>query len=139
VKYAGEVYDLYKKSGIPPAFERFNKKLFPPETLEHFARLRDTNLPGVRAAVEYWFEHELRQYCGADLDIDTLKASAKRIAVAAGQGSRGYPLHELATNLATKLGAPPTELPGAHTGYATRAAAFAPALVDLFAAIDARS
>jgi len=134
-----QVYDLYKRSGIPPAIELFNKRLFPRETIEHFARLRDMSLPGVRAAVEYWFEHELRQYCAVDLDIDTLKANAGRIVVAAGQGSRGYPLHELSANLAKKLGQPLTELPGAHTGYATRAADFAPALVDLLAGVDARS
>lgn len=134
-----EVYDLYKKSGIPAAFELFNNRLFPPETIEHFARLRDPSLPGVSAAIEYWFEHELRQYCAVDLDIDTLKANAGRIAMAAGQGSRGYPLHELSANLAKKLGLLLTELPGAHTGYATRAAAFAPALLDLVAGIDARA
>jgi pimeloyl-ACP methyl ester carboxylesterase len=134
-----EVYDLYKKSGIPPAIALFNDKLFPPETIEHFARLRNTSLPGVRAAVAYWFEHELRQYCAADLDIDTLTVNAGRIAVAAGQGSRGYRLHEVSSNLAKKLGQSLTELPGAHTGYATRAAEFAPALLGLFAGIDARS
>ncbi len=134
-----EVYDLYKKSGAPAAFELFNNRLFPRETIEHFARLRDPSLPGVAAAIEYWFEHELRQYCAVDLDIDTLKANAGRIAMAAGQGSRGYPLHELSANLAKKLGQSLTELPGAHTGYATRAAELAPALLDLVDRIDARS
>lgn len=131
-----EVYDVYKKSGIPKATELFNQRLFPPETIEHFSRLRDPSLPGVRAAIEYWFEHELRQYCAVDLDIDTLKANAGRIAMAAGQGSRGYPLHELSANLAKKLGRSLAELPGAHTGYATRAAEFAPALLDLLGRID---
>lgn len=134
-----EVYDLYKRSGAPPALERFNTRLFPRETIEHFARLRDLSLPGVRAAVAYWFEHELRQYCAVDLDLDTLKARAGRIAVAAGQGSRGYPLHALSATLAAKLGRPAAELPGAHTGYATRAAEFATALLDLLAEVDARS
>lgn len=128
-----EVYGLYKTSGIKPALELFNGRLFPRETIEHFARLRDMSQPGVRAAVEYWFEHELRQYCGVDLDIDALKANADRITVAAGHGSRGYPLHELVANLAQKLGRAPAELPGAHTGYATRATEFAPALLDLVA------
>lgn len=134
-----EVYDVYKKSGIPPAFELFNCRLFPRETIEHFTRLRDPSMPGVSAAIEYWFEHELRQYCAVDLDIATLKANAGRIAMAAGNGSRGYPLHEAAANLAKKLGRSLAELPGAHTGYATRAAEFAPALLDLVAGIDARS
>lgn len=133
-----EVYDLYKRSGITPALEQFNNRLFPRETIEHFARLRDMSVPGVRAAVEYWFEHELRQYCAVELDVDTLKANAGRIAVAAGQGSRGYPLHELCGNLAQKLGQSPAELPGAHTGYATRAAEFARALVELLARVEAR-
>jgi len=133
-----EVYDLYKKSGIPPALELFNNKMFPRETIEHFARLRDMSLPGVRAAVEYWFEHELRQYCAVDLDLDALKASADRIVVAAGQGSRGYPLHDLSASLAAELGQARAELPGAHTGYATRAAEFAPALIELLARVDAR-
>jgi hypothetical protein len=99
--------------------------------------LRDPSLPGVGAAIQYWFEHELRQYCGVDLDLEALKANAHRMAVAAGQGSRGYRLHELSTNLAKKLGRSLVELPGAHTGYATRAAEFAPALVDLLDRIEA--
>jgi pimeloyl-ACP methyl ester carboxylesterase len=133
-----EVYDIYKTLGIPPALERFNSRLFPRETIEHFARLRDPGLPGVTAAIEYWFEHELRQYCAVDLDIHGLRANAGRIAVTAGHGSRGYPLHDSSANLAERLGQSLAELPGSHTGYATRAAEFAPALVDLFAGIDAR-
>lgn len=134
-----EVYDLYKRSGIAPAFELFNSRMFPRETIEHFARLRDPSIPGVSAAIEYWFEHELRQYCAVDLDISTLKANADRIAMGAGHGSRGYPVYESSATLAKKLGQPVAELPGAHTGYATRAAEFAPALLDLIASIDART
>jgi pimeloyl-ACP methyl ester carboxylesterase len=134
-----EVFGLYKSFGVRPALELFNKRVFPRETVEHFSRLRDMSAPGVRAAVEYWFEHELRQYCAVDLDVASLKANAGRIAVAVGQGSRGYPLYELSKNLAQKLGQSPTELPGAHTGYATHAAEFAPALLDLLARVDARS
>ncbi len=132
-----EVYDVYKTSGIPPAFERFNSAMFPRETIEHFARMRDPSLPGVRAAIEYWFEHELRQYCAVDLDIDALRANAARITMAVGKGSRGYPLHDATANIARKLGQSLVELPGSHTGYATRAAEFGPALVDLVAGIAA--
>ncbi|MFO0556125.1 MAG: alpha/beta hydrolase [Polyangiaceae bacterium] len=128
-----EVYDVYKTSGFPRALELFNSRLFPRETIEHFARLRDPSLPGVGAAIEYWFEHELRQYCSVDLDLEALRANSDRITMAAGVGSRGYPLHESSANLAKKLGHPLAELPGAHTGYATRAAEFAPALLHLVA------
>ncbi|MBS2013597.1 MAG: alpha/beta hydrolase [Deltaproteobacteria bacterium] len=126
-----EVYSLKQTAGIPAALDRFNTRLFPRETIEHFARLRDVSLPGVRAAIEYWFEHELRQYCAADLDVDALRANADRIVIAAGQGSRGYPLHELCANLAASVGVPLAELPGAHTAYATRPAELAPALTAL--------
>lgn len=129
-----EVYNLYQKSGIPPALELFNDKFFPPQDVEFLSRVRDVSQPPVRAAVEYWFEHELRQYTAVDLPIGTLKAQASRVTVAVGRDSRGYPLHDICTNLATTLGQGLPELPGGHTGYATHAAEFASALVDLLAA-----
>ena len=120
-----KVYDIYRKSGIPPALDLFNRELFPPQDVAFFALLRDISQPPVRAAVEYWFEHELRQYTAVDLAIDTLKAHAGRIAVATGRDSRGYPLHDVCSKLANRLGQILTELPGGHTGYATHAAEFA--------------
>lgn len=128
-----EVYDLYQQSGIPPALELFNDKFFPPQDVAFLTLVRDISQPQIRAAVEYWFEHELRQYTAVDLPIDTLQAHAGRITVAVGHDSRGYPLHDIGTNLATTLGQDLPELPGGHTGYATHAAAFAPALLDLLA------
>ena len=126
-----EVYDLYKKSGPAPALQLFNTKMFPPETIEHLIRMRDTRDPAVRAAVDYWFEHELRQYCAVDLDIDKLKANKRRIVMAAGHGSRDFPLHPLTENLAKRLGVSLAELPGAHTGYAVRSAEVGSALLEL--------
>ena len=95
-----EVYCLYRSSGIPPALDRFNAEFFPPQDVTFLALLRDISQPPVRAAVEYWFEHELRQYTAADLAIDPLRARADRITVATGRDSRGYPLHDVCANLA---------------------------------------
>jgi acetyltransferase/esterase len=134
-----KVYDIYRQSGIPPALDLFNNEIFPPQDVAFMARLRDISQPAVRAAVVYWFEHELRQYTAVDLAIDTLSAHASRIAVATGRDSRGYPLHDVCTNLAKALGQTLTELPGGHTGYATHAAEFAAALLDLLAPIEVRS
>jgi len=125
-----DTYAVYKKSGIVPALDLFNTCM-PPETVEHFKRLRDPSNPQVRAAIEYWMEHELREYTAVDFDIAALKGNAARIVVAAGTGSRGFPLHPLAQNLAKKLGAPFVEIPGAHTGYAIRSAEFGPAIVSI--------
>jgi len=126
-----ETYRIYKDDGIPPALDLFNRAMFPPQDVAFFAHLRDISQPAVRAAVEYWFEHELRQYTAVDLPIEALLHSADRIVVAAGRDSRGHPLHDVGTNLAAALGQTLTELPGGHTGYATHAPAFASELVDL--------
>ncbi len=130
-----KVYDIYRRRGIPPALDLFNREIFPPQDVAFFARLRDISQPPVRAAVEYWFEHELRQYTAVDLEIDTLARHAGRIAIAAGRDSRGYPLHEVCSRLASTLRQALTELPGGHTGYATHAAEFAPSLAELLAPI----
>jgi acetyltransferase/esterase len=129
-----EVYRTYQDVGIPPALELFNNKMFPPQDVAFFARLRDISQPAVRAAVEYWFEHELREYTAVDLPIDTLLPSASRISVAAGRNSRGYPLHDVGDSLAQTFDQTLTELPGGHTGYATHAAEFASEIADLLAA-----
>ena len=126
-----KVYGIYEESGIRPALDLFNQEFFPPQDVAFFALVRDISQAPVRAAVEYWFEHELRQYTSVDLPIDTLTARASRIKVAAGRDSRGYPLHDVCTSLANVLSQDLTELPGGHTGYATHAAEFATPLLGL--------
>lgn len=134
-----DVYDLYQRAGIPTALELFNDRFFPPQDIAFLSRLRDIRQPQVRAAVEYWFDHELRQYTAVDLAIDALTAHAGQVTVAVGHASRGYPLHDVCTNLATKLGQGLPELPGGHTGYATHPAEFASALGELLVARMART
>ncbi|MBW4490910.1 MAG: alpha/beta hydrolase [Trichocoleus desertorum ATA4-8-CV12] len=128
-----DTYAIYKKSGIAPAFDLFNTSM-PPETVEHFKRMRDPNNPQSRAAIEYWMEHELREYTAVDFDHAKLKANAARIVMAAGTASRGFPLHSLSENLAKKIGATFVEIPGAHTGYAVRSAEFGPAILSILGA-----
>ena len=128
-----DTYALYKKSGIGPALDLFNTCM-PPETVEHFKRMRDPSNPQVRAAIEYWMEHELREYTAVDFDIAALKANAARIVLVACTGSRGFPLHPLAENLAKVLSTSFVEIPGAHSGYAVRSAEFGPALMNILGA-----
>lgn len=124
-------YVTYKSSGIPAALEVFNTCM-PPETIEHFKRMRDPNNPQARAAIEYWMEHEVREYTAAEFDMQTLKTNSAKIVVAAGTGSRGYPLHALSRNLANVIGASFVEIPGAHSGYAVRSNEFGPAIASIF-------
>ena len=137
LSFFDEVYDISTTAGIQPALDAFNQKMFAVEDQAFFARLRDLGQPGVRAAVEYWFEHELRQYPRVDLDLAVLTTQSDRITVAAGSASRGHPLHAVCTTLASKLGQNLTELPGGHTGYATHPAEFASGLVDALAEMEA--
>jgi pimeloyl-ACP methyl ester carboxylesterase len=87
----------------------------------------------VRANATYWFEHELRQYPAADLDLNALNARADRIVPAAGRESRGRPAHEVSVELAGKLGRDLVELPGGHIGFVTHPAQFARELVQALA------
>jgi acetyltransferase/esterase len=123
-----DTYAVYKKSGIAPALELFNTCM-PPETIEHFKRMRDPSNPQARAAIEYWMEHELREYTAVSFDLPSLKANAARIVMSAGSGSSGFPLHALSQNLAKKLGATFMEVSGAHTGYAVRGAEFGASII----------
>jgi len=125
-----DTYAVYKKSGIVPALDLFNSCM-PPETVEHFKRMRDPSNPQARAAIEYWMEHELREYTSHEFDMATLKANSARIMMAAGTSSRGFPLHVLAENLAKKIGTSFVEAPGAHSGYAVRATEFGSAIMNI--------
>jgi hypothetical protein len=66
-----------------------------------------------RANAICWFEHELRQYPPAVLDWDVLAAHVERVLPAAGTESRGYPAHQAAIEVSTRLDRQLTELPAA--------------------------
>jgi pimeloyl-ACP methyl ester carboxylesterase len=66
------------------------------------------------------------------LDRAALRASARKIIPAAGAGTRGTLLHHCAAALARAVGRPLVEMPGGHTGWLMRPAAFAAALAALF-------
>jgi pimeloyl-ACP methyl ester carboxylesterase len=120
------IYDLYRRSGIEPALEKFRAQTFTESDRQVMARATDS--PGgeyVHANATYWFERELRQYPAVNLDLDALKAHANRIVLVVGRESRGYPTYEVNVELGRKLGRNVVELPGGHAGYVTQPAEFA--------------
>lgn len=119
-----EFYDLYRHSGIEPALAKFRDRTFPATDRHVMARA-----PRNDANATYWFEHELRQYPAADLDLDVLTRHADRIVLAAGREGHGYPAHDVTTELARKLGRTVIELPGGHVGCVAHPAEFARELV----------
>lgn len=120
-----EVYSVYREGEMAGALDLFFGRVFPPSDRQFLSRALDLGNEEIRANWRYWFEHELRQYTAATLDLSALEAHADRIVLAAGQASRGYLCYEVSSALAGRLGQDLTELPGGHTGYATQSAEFA--------------
>lgn len=125
-----DVYEQYRREGAGPAFERFAAESGvrggalpagdeppPPGMAEIAARLRPN--------IEFWFEHELRQYPRAPVDVAALQKLGAHLVLAGGRDSRDnfpyFPNAELARRLGTRV----VEFPGGHVGYATHATEFA--------------
>ncbi|MFL6124889.1 alpha/beta fold hydrolase [Actinophytocola sp.] len=124
VDFFTETYGVYRESGVDVALAGFRERTFPASDQRVMARA-----PHNEANAGYWFEHELRQYPPAELDLDALKAHADRIVWAAGREGSGYPAHDVVTELAGQLGRNVIELPGGHVGFVAHPAEFAHELV----------
>jgi pimeloyl-ACP methyl ester carboxylesterase len=123
-------YDLYRRSGAEEALRQFREKTFAISDRLAMARAADLGRGDrVLANATYWFEHELRQYPAADLDLDGLTGHADRIIPAVGRESRGHPAREATAELAGRLGRQVVELPGGHVGCMTQPADFATELI----------
>lgn len=134
VDFFTELYDQYRQSGVEPAMTRFRERTFPASDLRIMA-----HAPRNDANAVYWFEHELRQYPGTDLDLDTLTAHADNVLPAVGRDSGGYPCHEATTELGARLGQPVAQFPGGHVGFHAHPAEFARDLMHTFARTSASS
>jgi hypothetical protein len=84
--------------------------------------------PPILVNTTYWFERELRQYPGGDLDLDALAEYADCIVLAAGRESHAYPSYEVTIELGRGLGLEVTGLTGGHVGFLSDLDAFVPAL-----------
>ncbi|ALV33078.1 hypothetical protein AS200_14220 [Streptomyces sp. CdTB01] len=130
--FAG-LYELYRRSGVPPALEKFRDEAFAEPDRQGMAAVRARDPKQGKyllANATYWFEHELRQYPAVHLDLDALMKEADRIVLAAGRESHGYPAHEASVELGHKLGRDVIELPGGHLGHVTQPVRFADELVS---------
>lgn len=120
-----DAYELYRRSGAEPALTTFRERTFPVSDQRIMA-----HAPKHGANTAYWFEHELRQYPRADLDLDALAGRADRIVPAAGRDGAGFPAHDATLALATRLGRSVLDLPGGHVGFLSHPAEYARALLD---------
>ena len=85
----------------------------------------------LRPNIEFWFEHELRQYPRAAVDVAALEHLSDHLVLGVGRESRdnfpALPNAELARRLDTRV----VDFPGGHVGYATHPAEFATRLREV--------
>jgi hypothetical protein len=124
------VYDVYRRAGIEPAVQQFRKETFATSDRIAMARALDLTNGPIPGNLTYWFDHELRQYPAATLDLDRIRARADRIIPAAGRDSHGYPCRDAAVELGKRLSRQVIDLPGGHVGCMTQPAEFATELVQ---------
>jgi pimeloyl-ACP methyl ester carboxylesterase len=124
------LYQQYVASGPQPALGAFQSRVLAESDRQALARARDAT--GGAAALtnaKYWFEHELRQYPAAELELDALKVLADRIVLAVGRDSVGFPAHEATVALGKCLGRKVVAMPGGHLGFLSQPVDFADALL----------
>jgi len=126
--FFAHLYELYLSAGPGPALKEFRERTFAAEDQQVMISARGPSEHGA-ANTSYWFEHELRQYPAAELDLKTLAVYAPRIVPASGRLSCGHPAYQATAELSRTLNRPMIELPGGHTGPASHATDFARGLV----------
>ena len=137
VDFFHHIYDLHHQSGIGPAMQQFRERTFAASDRAAMAHAMAANTGAqIPANLTYWFEHELRQYPAAHLDLQTLRAHADRIMPAAGRDSRGYPCRQATEELGRQLDRQLIALPGGHVGCVAQPADFA---AELRQALTART
>jgi len=130
------VYATYRASGAEDAMRKFAaaQGIESGPTLPSGANLDPRvaqMMEMMRHDIEFWLEHELRQYPRVTLDLPQLRTVADRLVLAGGRESRSYFPYRPNTVLAELLHLRVVDFPGGHVGYATHPAAFASQLAEV--------
>jgi pimeloyl-ACP methyl ester carboxylesterase len=126
-----EVYDTYRRSGIPEAMHQFASGAFGSidyQLLEH--AMREHTNEYTQSNARYWMEHQLRQYPRVKLDLAALEAHAERIILAGGRDAQDQLPYQPNRVLAQKLSSDIVDFPGGHLGFVSSPAEFAKTLMD---------
>ncbi|KAF2788557.1 acetyltransferase/esterase, partial [Melanomma pulvis-pyrius CBS 109.77] len=125
------IYDTYRKSGIPPAMIKFAAAYKALDTLGPFLSSMDAkNGPFVNGNTLIWLERELLPYPLHDFNLTAMGQHKELLLLANGEGSDPTALQRRANDkLAETFGLEVVLFPGAHTGYQTDPLAFATTLV----------
>jgi pimeloyl-ACP methyl ester carboxylesterase/SAM-dependent methyltransferase len=119
-EFFADLYQRYRRTGVEPALTEFRERTFAASDRQIMARA-----PRNDANAAHWFEHELRQYPLADLDLVALGDLADRVIPAVGWDGAGYPAHDATVELGRRLDRRVVRLPGGHLGFLGHPAEFA--------------
>lgn len=127
-----DIYNTYRKSGMPPALEKFADLIKAgPEAQGLVAAFDPRRGPFIFPNTMYWFERELLVYPFRDIDVETLEKHKKLLLLANGRESNKEALQYRANIvLGDKLGLPVLLLPGLHLGFASHPQEFSKELLD---------
>jgi pimeloyl-ACP methyl ester carboxylesterase len=124
------LYQLYLASGPQQALHAFRDQVLAESDRHALLRTVDASVgAAVVSNATYWFEHELRQYPVADIDLDALKVLAERIVPTVGRDTVGFPAHDATEELGKRLGRNAVVMPGGHLGFLSHPVEFANALL----------
>jgi pimeloyl-ACP methyl ester carboxylesterase len=123
------LYQQYVAAGPRQALHAFRDQVLAESDRQALARAVDAAGGAAALNAKYWFEHELRQYPAAELDLDALKVLADRIVPAVGRDSVGFPAHDATQELGQRLGRKVVDMPGGHLGFVSQPVDFADALL----------
>lgn len=117
-----ELYEIYKKDGAASAKRIFVDKYIPGTADGEIMKKNDGS---ENPNVDYWFEHEVRQYPSTDFDTDILEANKNKILFCVGRDSIQTVAAWPVTILASKFGTNVLYVPGGHLGYLVHPKEFA--------------
>lgn len=126
-----EVYNIYRRSGMHPAFEKFADVTKADQAM--VVRASDPRLgPHQFSNTQYWFEREFMFYPFAPFCIENeLKPLMEKLMPVVGELSSREPYQYRANaTLAEALGLELVHLPGEHVGHATHPEEFAEGLLS---------
>jgi pimeloyl-ACP methyl ester carboxylesterase len=124
------LYQQYLVAGPRQALHAFRDQVLAESDRHALTPAGDASVGAAALSnARYWFEHELRQYPVADIDLDALKVQAERIVPTVGHDSVGFPAHDATEELGKRLGRKAVVMPGGHLGFLSEPIEFANALL----------
>ena len=124
------VYDEFRSAGAQTAWKKF---------LEITGEIDGIGAERTHsyalANLNFWMEHEMRQYPRAKIDVESLKEDVDRLLLVGGRDGKNLLPYQPNLALAKRTGSEVIDLPGGHLGYKTHPKEFA---AELLVALEHR-